>query len=439
MESADYAILCDSVSKKFRFFNSPLARLASIFFPSLKIKSREHHALDSVSFSVPRGKSLGIIGRNGAGKSTLLAIISGALQASAGKVLTRGRVASVLELGVGFNQELTGRENALLFLQLQTEGGKGLDIRLNRIQGFAELGEFFDRPIKTYSTGMVARLAFSCSVSIDADVMIIDEALAVGDVRFQAKCLAHLRRIRDEGATILLVAHSIEMIQRNCDIALLLDKGKLLKLGTPREVTDLYEKTIYGSSTRVAQSLEPEDISLVALNRSSVLLKDSANTAIDQKLNYNALEDRVSSSHYDIRVDNFFLEVNGGEPSSVVQSGANISLYVKIKSNASEPAVQAGFSIFTLDGVKLFGANSFSLDGMRWSIDPGTSIWLCFAFIVPFASGDYFIDVGCADGRASPPEILDWRRRLIHFRVEADAGWDGLCDAKARVSLVCER
>jgi lipopolysaccharide transport system ATP-binding protein len=237
---ADAAIEVLNVTKDYPVYASPRDRLMSLLRPSGDRASRTFRALDGVNLVVPRGETVGIIGRNGAGKSTLLQILCGTVRPTSGAVNIRGRFAALLELGAGFNPDFSGRDNVYLSASLLGLSRKEVDDKLESIIAFADIGDFFDRPVKTYSSGMYVRLAFSVAIHTEPDVLIIDEALSVGDIRFQMKCLARIEQIRARGATILFVSHSLEQVKRFCQTALWLEGGKVKLHGEASFVADRF-------------------------------------------------------------------------------------------------------------------------------------------------------------------------------------------------------
>lgn len=229
------------ISKRYRLYDTPASRLKELLMGGRRQYHRDFQALEDVSLEVPRGEALGVIGRNGAGKSTLLQIIAGVLQPTTGKVRVDGRVTALLELGSGFNPEYTGRENIILSGQILGMSEAEMRRKLDVIVRFAELESFVDQPVKTYSTGMMMRLAFAAAIHVDPEVLIVDEALAVGDVYFQRKSLDRMDYFRREGKTILFVSHDPGLIQRFCNRALWLEGGRAMMLGPSREVVTAYQ------------------------------------------------------------------------------------------------------------------------------------------------------------------------------------------------------
>ncbi|MFZ6687235.1 ABC transporter ATP-binding protein [Undibacterium sp. SXout11W] len=229
--SSEVAISVKNLSKCYQIYEAPGDRLKQMFFGSQRQYFREFWALKDVSFSIGRGETVGIVGRNGSGKSTLLQMICGTLSPTAGSVTTNGRVAALLELGAGFNTEFTGRENVFLNAAILGYPQEQMAAKMNEVLAFSELGDFLDQPVKTYSSGMYSRLAFSIAIHVEPEILIIDEALAVGDARFVAKCMRRIKDIQQQGATILFVSHDVSSIRTLCDRAIWLDKGCLVEEG----------------------------------------------------------------------------------------------------------------------------------------------------------------------------------------------------------------
>ena len=234
------AIKVENLSKIYRLYDKPQDRLKEALHPFKKKYHHDFHALDSISFEVKKGETVGIIGKNGAGKSTLLKIITGVLTPTTGSVKINGKVASLLELGAGFNPEMTGLENIYLNGTLMGFTKEEMDQRIDAITEFANIGEFIYQPVKMYSSGMFARLAFSVAINVDADILIVDEALSVGDMLFQAKCMTKMTQLMKEGMTILFVSHDIHAVRSLCQTGIYLENGKTMMIGEAGKVVDRY-------------------------------------------------------------------------------------------------------------------------------------------------------------------------------------------------------
>ena len=253
MSEANAAIRIDHVSKMYKLYQKPSDRLKDSLGLTRKKCYQEHYALSDVSFDIRKGETIGIIGTNGAGKSTLLKIITGVLSPTGGEVRTEGRISALLELGAGFNSEYTGMENIYLNGTMMGFSDEEIDARVDDILSFADIGEFIHQPVKTYSSGMFVRLAFAVAINIDPEILIVDEALSVGDVFFQAKCYRKFEDFKQAGKTILFVSHDLGSISRYCDRVVLLDHGKKLAEGAPKEMVNLYKRLIVHQGTGEGQ------------------------------------------------------------------------------------------------------------------------------------------------------------------------------------------
>ena len=240
------AIFARGLAKRYRLYGSPLDRLVEALLPGTSRRHGEFTALDAVTFDIRPGEVVGIMGRNGSGKSTLLKLVTGVSMPSAGEVGVAGRVSALLELGTGFNPEMTGLENIWLNATLLGYTEAEIEARRGDIVAFADIGDFIDHPVKTYSSGMFARLAFAVAISLDPDILIVDEILSVGDALFQAKCFRKFEDLKAKGTTIVFVTHSIEQVLQHCTRAILLEAGRLVLDGPPREVSNVYLDLLFG-------------------------------------------------------------------------------------------------------------------------------------------------------------------------------------------------
>ncbi|WP_051249569.1 ABC transporter ATP-binding protein [Maridesulfovibrio zosterae] len=238
------------VSKKYRLFRSPKERLKEVFHPFKKQYHTEFWALRDIELSIEKGSTVGLVGRNGAGKSTLLQILCSVLSPTTGDVHVHGRISAILELGAGFNPEFSGRENVILNGKVMGFSSAEMLERVQLIKAFAEIGDFFDQPVKTYSSGMFVRLAFASAISVDPDILIVDEALAVGDAKFQHKCYAKFKEFQKAGKTIVFVSHNLDSVTRHCDSAFLLEKGRIVDRGEPKSVMNCYLDMVFSGELK---------------------------------------------------------------------------------------------------------------------------------------------------------------------------------------------
>ena len=259
----EIAIQVKNVSKMYKLYDKASDRLKESLGLTRKKKYKEHFALKNIDFEVKKGETVGIIGTNGSGKSTILKIITGVLNPTDGDVQVNGRISALLELGAGFNMEYTGIENVYLNGTMLGFSEKEIDERLDAILEFADIGDFVNQPVKSYSSGMFVRLAFAVAINIDPDILIVDEALSVGDVFFQAKCYRKFEEFKKQGKTILFVSHDLGSISKYCDRAILINKGVKLEEGTPKAMIDMYKKLLVGQLP--LDDEEEEDINNVEM------------------------------------------------------------------------------------------------------------------------------------------------------------------------------
>ena len=253
---SEYVIQVENVDKVYKLFDSNKARVADTLGLTRKKNYREHYALRNMSFAVKKGECVGLIGTNGSGKSTILKIITGVLSPTAGQVTVDGRISALLELGAGFNQEYTGMENIYLNGTMLGYSTEEIDSKLDDILSFADIGDFVFQPVKTYSSGMFVRLAFAVAINIDPEILIVDEALSVGDVFFQAKCYKKFEEFKASGKTILFVSHDLGAISKYCDRAVLINKGDKVAEGTPKDMIDIYKKILVGQQPVLSSKME---------------------------------------------------------------------------------------------------------------------------------------------------------------------------------------
>ncbi len=309
-----------------------------------------------MSFEIRKGETVGIVGKNGSGKSTLLQILCGTLNPTGGTVETHGRIAALLELGSGFNPEFTGRENVYLNATILGLSKEEIDEKYDAIIEFADIGDFINQPVKTYSSGMLVRLAFSVQAQVEPDILIVDEALAVGDAKFQARCFDRLKKLKENGTSILLVTHSSEQIVTHCDKAFLLNDGVQLEQGEPRQVVNRYLDLLFGKTRNsVVTELEPAVDVLETYHT-----PDGGMDVFDTHPNYNPNEYRWGDRAATI-ID-FHLSADGQEYPVAVDTGSKLKLAVFVRFDTDLICPILGMTIKTKEGVTVYGVNSETLD-----------------------------------------------------------------------------
>lgn len=405
--SSDFAVRVAEVGKCYQVYDAPHKRLLQMFFRGRRQFFREFWALRDVSFEVMKGETVGLIGKNGAGKSTLLQIICGTLSPSAGCIEVNGRIGALLELGSGFNPEFTGRENVYLNGALLGFSKDEIDRRFDRIVDFSGIGEFIDQPVKTYSSGMAVRLAFSVQAQSDPDVLIVDEALAVGDAKFQAKCFAHIKSLKQRGTSILLVSHATEQIATHCDRAVFLNDGKVAATGKPREVINAYLDFMFG-----AERVREAENSFV---QSETVRTDDHNLSLIEDVfylrkTYNPHEYRWGDGAAQI-IDFCLVSGDVVDP-VVVLTGEMVRLRLSIGFRLDVVRPILGFTIKTKEGVTLYNTNS-ELQGFREMNSAGCegeTLGVSVAFKVQLSPGEYFVSVGIASRRPDGTVVPHDRR-----------------------------
>lgn len=431
--SSDAAIYVRGLSKAFPIYSKPHHRLLQMIAPGPKDRwYREFHALRNIDLNIARGETVGIVGRNGSGKSTLLQLICGTLTPSSGDIQVNGRIAALLELGAGFNPEFTGREN--VFLNATVLGLKHAEIveRFDEIAAFADIGDFIDQPVKSYSSGMYVRLAFAVAINVSPEILVVDEALSVGDEGFQRKCFARIDAIRDSGATVLFVSHSASTVVDLCDRAILLDRGELLTQGTPKHVVSRYQKLLYAPADRVAQIREEirasSAESVEAVQRSAALGNDRVSSTTDS---FPAAEEErqpyweegmVSSStvSYENRgaaIEAPHLQTLDGQKVNVLVPGGTYVYTYKVRLERALVNVRCGMMIRSITGIEVGGAATSQPQGGLPVVEAGEVINVRFRFRCLLAPGTYFLNAGVLAALDEGEEYVDRQIDVGMFRV----------------------
>jgi len=398
------AVEVRDASKCYHVYRKPVDRLKQAMFRHKKKFYREFWALTGVSFDLARGGSLGVVGRNGAGKSTLLQIIAGTLAPTAGEVRVRGRVGALLELGTGFNPEFTGRENAFLNASINGVPAKQLRERFDQIERFAEIGEFIDRPIKTYSTGMRARLAFAVTTALEPEILILDEILAVGDIGFQQKCATRLKTLRDSGLTLLFVSHSPGTVSTVCEQAIYLRDGRLVMFGPASTVTDTYQKHVREG---LNEQMSPDS----GLDEAVVEPKVHVPGTI-----------RYGTGH--VQLEAVEIADTAGEPATSFT--ARDEALVTMRLRAHRPADRVSVSLVVRDsrGVHVLGLTTFDEGVELPDLQPGEAVTLRFRFALNVGPGKFGLCIAISrigDADRSNVVLLDQVNGCAPFSVGQNA------------------
>ena len=423
-ENAETVIEVSGLGKSFQMYERPSHRLWQTLIGNRSSLKKDFWALRRVDFSVARGQTVGIVGRNGSGKSTLLQIIAGTLHPSEGNVRVVGRVAALLELGSGFNPEFTGRENVYLNSAILGLTRAQVNARMDRILAFADIGEFIDQPIRSYSSGMAVRLAFAVIAHVDADILIIDEALAVGDAFFSQKCMRFLREFQKTG-TLLFVSHDAAAVTNLCEHAIWLENGNVRMSGSSQHVTEAYmaEQHVLDRSDRGER---------VVLEQRAVGSVDSleGKDFRAEKMRAAGITNRICLFEFDpnevgtqfgaqgARIDEVLLLGGSGERLGLVEGGEIVRLQIKVSLLKSLDRLIVGFYVKDRLGQRLFGDNSYlTYHDAPLSGNAGDVLQASFCFRMPvLPSGSYMVDASVATGDQDEHTQQHWIHDALEFR-----------------------
>jgi lipopolysaccharide transport system ATP-binding protein len=452
MSSDQLSISVNGLSKRYEIYAQPADRLKQMILPRIGrlvgkdqfAYFKEFWALRDVSFDVRRGETIGIIGRNGSGKSTLLQMVCGTLHPTAGKVNVSGRIAALLELGAGFNPEFTGRENVYLSGLLYGISEGELRKRFQSILDFADIGDFIDQPVKTYSSGMYVRLAFAIAAHVDADTLVIDEALSVGDVRFTQKCMRFLRDFQRRGS-LLFVSHDVTAVTSLCSRAIWLDRGQLVMDGSAREVVERYlaaqhaadraslgeQVVVHGHSAAAVevgvQRAPAGDMPADVIDPRQALLNGACRNLVEI-FEFNSDEMGSEFGAGAARIVDVRLLDASGKPHRLITSGVVAALTIDVE--AFKPLVGPIFGFYVKDrlGQRLFGDNTYiTYHDRPLQVNPGTRLRATFRFRMPILpNGDYSIDAALASGTQTDHTQQHWVHDALTFKASESTMRHGL-------------
>ena len=376
------------LGKAYKQYGTRWSRFAEWTLPFLGLRHRLKWVIEDISFQLAPGEAVGIIGTNGAGKSTLLKLITGTTQPTSGNVQLTGRVAALLELGMGFHPDFTGRQNAYMAGQLIGLGVDEISALMPEIEAFADIGEYIDQPVRVYSSGMQKPLAFSFATARRPDILIVDEALSVGDAYFQHKSFERIREFRKLGTTLLIVSHDRAAIQSICDRAILLDRGRLAKQGRPEEVMDYY----------------------------NAMLAERGNETVAQSETADG-RTRTSSGTGEATVTDIWLETTEGEKVEMVNVGTPVTLCVRARVNTALPKLVLGYLIKDRLGQDMYGTNTYHMDQVLTNLQAGEEITFRFGFPLNLGPGSYSITTALTSTDTHLADNYEWRDLAFLFIV----------------------
>ena len=433
MEDRQLAISAEQITKVYKLYDKPSDRLKEALGLSRGKLHKEHYALKGVDLSIYKGETVGIIGTNGSGKSTILKIITGVLNPTGGDLKVNGRISALLELGAGFNMEYNGIENIYLNGTMMGFSEKEIDAKLQNILDFADIGDFVYQPCKTYSSGMFVRLAFAVAINIEPEILIVDEALSVGDVFFQAKCYHKFEEFKQMGKTILFVSHDLSSIAKYCDRVILLNKGTKLGEGSPKEMIDAYKQVLVGQ-----YEIPQEEESLLQDEELNKKAAESADNASGKKekpsaevlgINEKALEYGTK----DGEITEFYVTDKKGTKTSAIIKGEEFTLHMKVKFNNDIPAPIFAFTLKDKHGTEITGTNSMIEKAFLDSVKKGDEKEITFTQNLDLQGGEYLISLGVTGYEGDKFQVYHRLYDVLNLTVVSDKNTVGYYDMNSKV------
>lgn len=419
---SETAVKVENLSKIYKLYDKPSDRLRDSLGLTSKKCYTEHFALDNINFEIKKGETVGIIGTNGAGKSTILKIITGVLGATSGKVEIDGRISALLELGAGFNSEYTGIENVYLNGTMIGFSKEEIDARLDDILSFADIGEFVYQPVKTYSSGMFVRLAFAVAINIDPEILIVDEALSVGDVFFQSKCYHKFEEFKKLGKTILFVSHDLGSVSKYCDRAILLNKGKKVAEDSPKVIIDIYKKILVNQydENQVSEKQADSDIHGNEVDMKSKL-------SINPDINEYGSEEAL--------IYDFGIFDEQGNLTNAIEKGTDFTIKMKVRflKDLEEPIF--ALAIKDLRGITITGTNTMYERMSTGRILSGEEREVTFRQRMTLQGGEYLLSFGCTGYKNGELVVYHRLYDVCNITVVSDKNTDGLYDLYSEVTI----
>ncbi len=417
-DMSETAINAVKISKIYRLYDKPSDRFKEAVRPGHRL-GRDHSALTDVDLTVYKGETVGIIGTNGSGKSTLLKIITGVLSPTSGDITVNGRISALLELGAGFNMEYNGLENIYLNGTMMGFSKKEIDERLNDILEFADIGDYIYQPCKTYSSGMFVRLAFAVAINIDPEILIVDEALSVGDVFFQARCYHKFEEFKAQGKTILFVSHDLTSIAKYCDRVVLLNKGVKLKEGEPKEIIDAYKQVLVGQYE--------EDPS-----KKTELSDSEAMGALSEAVNPNLLEYGNKAAE----IKDYYITDRNGTPTSSIIKGESFTIHLNVEFARDVEAPIFAFTIKNIKGTEITGTNTMYEKAFLEPVSAGECKKVTFKQDMNLQGGEYLLSFGVTGYEKDDFVVYHRLYDAINLTVVSDKDTVGFYDMNSEVTVI---
>ena len=407
----------------YKLYDKPSDRLKEALGLTRKKLYKEHYALRDVNFDIQEGECVGIIGTNGSGKSTILKIITGVLTPTQGEVKVDGRISALLELGAGFNMEYSGLENVYLNGTMIGFSKEEIDARLDDILEFADIGDFIHQPVKTYSSGMFVRLAFAVAINIDPEILVVDEALSVGDVFFQAKCYHKFEEFKKQGKTILFVSHDLSSVSKYCDRVILLNKGVKLDEGSPKQMVDLYKQLLVGQDPVKQQESDKE-------KKAAVQSEGTGNF----QANPNMLEygNRMAEIiHFEVLDDRGML-------SNTIEKGTEFKIRMKVHFNEDIQEPIMAYTFKNIKGTEITGTNTMFEKAQVARSGAGDECTVTFTQNMDLQGGEYLLSFGCTGYKDGDFTVFHRLYDACNITVVSSKNTVGFYDMNSRIEIQCE-
>jgi len=416
------AIKVNNLTKRYHLYNKPQDRVKEALHPFKKKYHHDFYAMNDVSFEIKKGETVGIIGKNGAGKSTLLKMITGVLTPTQGNIETHGKISSLLELGAGFNPEMTGMENIYLNGTLMGFSKEDMDSRVDDIIEFADIGEFIYQPVKMYSSGMFARLAFSVSINVDPDILIVDEALSVGDMAFQMKCFKKFQDFQEQGRTILFVTHALDTVIRYCSRGIVIDGGQKVYEGTSKDAVDSFKKILSGDFYE--EDKQRKKAKAIEIQNTQTL-----------KSSFEAHKELDTYGNNKVQIIDYGTLDNEGNPADILDYNSTFSIVMKVKFNESLEDPIFAFTLKDVRGLEITGTNTYMKHVVTGSYKKDDITTITFKQKANLQLGKYALSLGCVNLNEHGVEVYNRIYDAMLFEIIGSEQMVGFYDLQSEVSI----
>ncbi len=444
MEEREIAIQVKDLSKRYKLYDHNRDRVIDALGLSRKPHYREHMALDRINMTIHRGETVGIIGTNGSGKSTILKIITGVLNQTSGEVIVNGRISALLELGAGFNMEYNGIDNIYLNGTMIGFSEKEIEEKMDAILEFADIGEYVYQPVKTYSSGMFMRLAFAVAINIEPEILIVDEALSVGDVFFQAKCYHKFEEFKRMGKTVLFVSHDLSSVSKYCDRVILLNQGHKLGEGSPKDMIDIYKQVLVGQ-------YDPEKAAAAASGQpGKAETKQAGNTGAGDKESIPTPDpladketegtesrnpDTLEYGSQKATITGYCITDDAGRESTTILKGRECTVHMKVRFHTDIKAPIFAFTIRNIYGVEISGTNTMFEKAFLEPVKAGEEKRISFTQRIDLQGGEYLISLGVTGYEGQEFTVYHRLYDVMNLTVVSDKNTVGYYDMNSRVTV----